>query len=102
MQNFPIDTVLHPFNQLILLEPCDSSLGSRLRDTETIHELLGLKFIGQFAETFFVATCAATLYELLVLVGEVVERHFAKEELLMDKKDIRQLNLRHGYGVNFS
>ena len=80
MQNLPIDTVLYPFNQLILLQPCDSALGSRLRDTETVHELLGLEFIGQFAETFFVATCTATLYKLLVLVGKVVERHLTKEE----------------------
>ena len=77
-----IDAVFHHLYHPVVAESGDSTRSGLLRASEHVHELLGLEFIGQFAETFFVATCAATLYKLLVLVGKVVERHLTKEELL--------------------
>ena len=79
---FPIQTVLHILDNTLAEKALDGFRCRRLRNAEAFHELLCLELVGQLAKTLLVAGAAATYHELLVLVGEIVERHLTEEELL--------------------
>ena len=82
LQKLPIPPMLNSFHHTVCHQTLNTTRSRRLRTAEAIHELLRLELIGQLPEALIIAGGAATLHELLVLVGEIVESHFAKEELL--------------------
>ena len=72
----------YALDDAVLKESGDVARSRRLRAFERIHHLLRLELIGQLAIAFIVAGSSAAHHNLLVLIGEVVVGHFAKEELL--------------------
>ena len=79
---FLIQAILHFFHHTVFLKADDGTRSSLLGAAKHIYELLRLELVGQLAEAFTIAGAAFPDNELLVLVGVVVEGHFAKEELL--------------------
>ena len=65
------------FHETIYRFPCRC-----LRYPKHLHKLLRLELVRQLAEAVVIAGRSATLYEPLVLVGEVVVSHFSEEEML--------------------
>lgn len=82
LQKLPIPAMLNSFHHTVCHQTLNATRSRRLRTAEAIHELLRLELVGQLPEALIIAGGAAALYKLLVLVGKIVERHFAKEELL--------------------
>ena len=83
-----IEAILHLLNDAFTNETINGFPCRRLGGAKTLHELLRLEFVGQLAEALIIAGAASPDNKLLVLIGEVVECHFAEEKLLAAVLDV--------------